>query len=465
MRRGDPRSPAAANYREKEETAARRYEACLREPDVAARTAEALREACRRHGLVVGGRQLCAVLRPRFLSAERTEHLARVSAILAALLERAGAHLLASHRLLDLIGATEEERDIWSIDPGYPGFTLTSRLDSFMAHDQPRFVEYNAESPAGIGFCDRLIEVFNELPVTHAWRPDAPPQPADGRRALLEILLAAYRDWGGQDTPTMAIIDWENVITRRDFELCAELFREHGVPVTITDPRSLRYVNGTVWCGNERITLVYRRVLLPELLAKSAEIQPLLQAYRDGAICMVNSPRSKLLHKKTVFALLCDRQLGLEMTPAERAVVEQTVPWTRALLEGSTEYAGQSVDLVHLLLSQPEQFALKPTDDYGGRGVVLGWDSSPEVWAEAVEQGIVTGGFIVQERVDVPQELYPVWRDGWLQEETLLLDTNPLLFGGRMGCVLTRLSGSALLNVSAGAGSAVPTFVLQEERG
>ena len=49
-----------------------------------------------------------------------------------------------------------------SIDPGYSGFTMTSRLDSFMVGDLPRFVEYNAESPAGIGFCDIVVARFPE---------------------------------------------------------------------------------------------------------------------------------------------------------------------------------------------------------------------------------------------------------------------------------------------------------------
>ncbi|MGH2444382.1 MAG: hypothetical protein ACRDFX_14605, partial [Chloroflexota bacterium] len=68
----------------------------------------------------------------------------------------------------------------------------------------------------------------------------------------------------------------------------------------------------------------------------------------------------------------------------------------------------------------------------------------------------------VQERVNVPTESFPVWRDDRLEWSPLLLDTNPLLFRGKTGGILTRLSQSAVLNVSAGTGSAAPTFVLQE---
>jgi hypothetical protein len=64
--------------------------------------------------------------------------------------------------------------------------------------------------------------------------------------------------------------------------------------------------------------------------------------------------------------------------------------------------------------------------------------------------------------VAVPEEPFPVWQDDRLAYVNLLLDTDPLLFRGAMGSILTRLSGSALLNVSAGTGSSVPTFVVEE---
>jgi uncharacterized circularly permuted ATP-grasp superfamily protein len=216
-----------------------------------------------------------------------------------------------------------------------------------------------------------------------------------------------------------------------------------------------------VWAGNEPISLVYRRVLLHELLARADEASPLLQAYRDGAVCMVNSPRSKLLHKKSVLALLSAGTLDVTISPDEQDVIDSTVPWTRLVRSGPVQYRGRVEDLTSLLLRCPDRFTLKPADDYGGKGVLLGWDQDADTWEAGVEQALA-GGYVVQERVPVPEEEYPVWQDGRLDHVTLYLDTDPLLFRGVMGSVLTRLSGSALLNVSAGTGSSVPTFVVEE---
>ncbi|MGH2443278.1 MAG: hypothetical protein ACRDFX_08960, partial [Chloroflexota bacterium] len=383
--------------------AADSYRRYLELPGVARATAVALAAGCHQGRLSVNGKPLCNVLRPRFLSHDRRERLTRSAEALAALLERAGNHLLASDRLLDLVAASEQEREIWAIDPGYRGFALTSRLDAFFHESEIRFIEYNAESPAGIGFSDRLTEIFNDLPVTGAWRERREREHAEGRASLLNALLDAYREWGGTGRPAIAIIDWEDVITRNDFEICADYFLQSGFPTVIADPRRLAYRNGSLWLDDLRIDLVYRRVLLHELLGKSADVRPLLHAYRDGAICIVNSPRSKLLHKKGVFALLSEGELGLPMTAREKDLIQETIPWTRRLGGAQTEYRGESWDLGRLLRTHQDRFAIKPADDYGGRGIVLGWECSAEDWERVIDTSF-DGEFVVQERVNVPTE-------------------------------------------------------------
>jgi hypothetical protein len=44
-----------------------------------------------------------------------------------------------------------------------------------------------------------------------------------------------------------------------------------------------------------------------------------------------------------------------------------------------------------------------------------------------------------------------------------MMDTNPYIWRGEyVSCCLTRLSTAALLNVTAGGGSTVPTFVIEK---
>jgi len=70
---------------------------------------------------------------------------------------------------------------------------------------------------------------------------------------------------------------------------------------------------------------------------------------------------------------------------------------------------------------------------------------------------------VVQEAVAVPREAFPLAIGGAIEMVDMAVDMDPYLFGGEVGGALVRLSSSALLNVTAGAGSVVPTFVVEGE--
>jgi hypothetical protein len=69
---------------------------------------------------------------------------------------------------------------------------------------------------------------------------------------------------------------------------------------------------------------------------------------------------------------------------------------------------------------------------------------------------------VVQERVHIAYEDYPQCVGGQLQIGRRLVDTDPYLFGTRVQGCMTRLSTVTLLNVTAGGGSTVPTFLIED---
>ena len=70
--------------------------------------------------------------------------------------------------------------------------------------------------------------------------------------------------------------------------------------------------------------------------------------------------------------------------------------------------------------------------------------------------------YIVQARVNLPREVYPSLAGGKVQFLERMLDTNPYCcYGEFMDSCLTRISTAALLNVTAGGGSTVPTFLVE----
>src|SRR6266699_5493004 len=109
--------------------------------------------------------------------------------------------------------------------------------------------------------------------------------------------------------------------TQSEFELFREYFEAEGYPSVIASPDELEFSGGRLRAGEFEIDIVYKRLLVNEYLPIIKQHPALLDAYRARAICMVNSFRSKIIHKKALFAVLTDGRYASLFTDNERATI------------------------------------------------------------------------------------------------------------------------------------------------
>lgn len=413
--------------------------------------------------LVFGGRLSCPFLRPLFMEArdERRQRLACET--IARVGERIIREAMADEALLAEFGLSDAERALVAIDPGYTYASTASRIDSFLLPDSLMFAEYNAESPAGLGYTEVLANVFSELPIMARFREHFEADAYPLMDAMLEALLASYRDWGGTATPPrMLITDFREVPTWSEFEILAERFTARGVPTVLADPRDLEIVDGRLVAGGQAIDLVYRRALINDLVARPDDTRVLVQAYRDRLVCVANTLRCKIPHKKSFFAVLTDEAHAARFSDDERAVIRAHVPWTRVVAERRTRTSGGlDVDLVTFVRDTRDRLVLKPTDDFGGHGVMLGWETDTAAWEQSLHGALAApaGTWIVQERIPIRREPFPMVESDphLVVTRDMLVDCAPYIFRGKVAGFLTRLSASGLANVTSGGGQ-VPVF-------
>jgi len=413
--------------------------------------------------LTFGDRVHCPFLRPLFLDAADVARVSRVAEALAPVGERVVEAALANPALLDAVGLTDEERALVAIDPGYARASTASRLDGFLLADSLWFAEYNAESPAGLGYTEVLARLFDELPVMARFKESYSASYFPLMAGILEALLASYREWGGTASPpTVLIVDFRGVPTWAEFEILATFFESQGVPTVVADPRDVTFERGALWALGRRIDLVYRRVLINDILARPVECAALVDAYRTRACCVANTFRCKIPHKKAFFAVLTDDAHAALFTPEERALFASHIPWTRMLADVRTTADGRTVDLLAHVRHAREGLVIKPNDEYGGAGVVLGWEVDDAAWDAAIEHAVAgaAGQWVVQRRIPVRREVFPhVETPHHVVMRDFLVDLAPYIFRGRVGGFLTRLSSTGLANVTSGGGQ-VPSFVV-----
>jgi uncharacterized circularly permuted ATP-grasp superfamily protein len=408
--------------------------------------------AQREFGLLHGDRATCPFLRPHILARTQYAAIEEAAEIIAGAFETLVARALEHQPLLGELGLTVAEERMARLDPGYSALCVTSRLDAYLTDSGFRFLEYNAESPAGISDQLQLEKVLFVLPHMReilAQHQYWTPQP---HVSLLKSILSAYREWGGQEqNPQIAIVDWEGVSTATEFEVLKQYFEAEGCPTIVTDPRALDYDGERLRSGAFRIDIVYKRVIIHEFLQRFDETHPLARAYRDRNVCMANSFRSKVAHKKAGFAVLSDPQYAELFTDLELSTFREHIPWTRIVREGPTSFDQGERELSEILRTDRERLVLKPNDDYGGHGVVMGWECSSDQWAQTIAQAFA-GDYVVQERVPVKKVALPRFADDGVRSDEMFVDFNPFLFQNRMEGGLVRLSASSLCNVSSGGG-------------
>ncbi len=413
--------------------------------------------------LTFGDRVHCPFLRPFFLDASDDQRVRQVVETLAAVGERVVQAALESPALLEQAALSEAEQALVRIDPGYTTALTASRLDSFLLPDSLQFAEYNAESPAGLGYAETLAEVFAALPLMARFEEKFSVRAYPLSQSILQALLESYREWGGSGSPpVIAIVDWREVPTWSEFEILQERFEKRGVPTVVSDPRDLEFDGKALRAGGRKIDLVYRRVLINDIVSRSAECEALVRAYRARAVCVANTLRCKIPHKKSFFAMLTDDANQSLFSAAEQAVIRRHIPWTRLLREGRSTYFGESVDLVAYVRQQRERLVIKPNDEYGGTGVNLGWELDERQWDATIQRALSdpAGAWVVQERIAVRRETFPQFESGaGATMRDVLVDLAPYVFRGKLAGFLTRLSATGLANVSSGGGQ-VPLFVV-----
>jgi hypothetical protein len=422
------------------------------------------------HKACYGERPLSTFLRPQFITPPQLDLIANACRILREAVVKVKEAIFAQKALFAQVGLSEGERMLCEIDPGFSRLSITSRWDSFMTETPAgiclKFVELNADTPAGIAYNDVMSDIYLRLPFMIEFRRRYNVQPFAIRAILLRQLLDTYKEWtgnkSGRKVPQIGIVDWRGVSTWPEFELMQEYFESQGVPTILADPRELEYSRnknraGRLHKGGFEIDLIYKRVVTNEFLEKLDEVQPMLAAIKNRDVCLINPFRAKLVHKKSLFAILTHERNQSLFTEEEKRIIREHIPWTRRIERCKTIYQGREIDLCEYIARHKDDFVIKPNDEYGGKGVTLGWETPSDQWPALIEQAL-DDFCVVQEKVPIAKESFPYYDNG-LQFAELVVDLDPYVFGPVVGGVLTRLSASPLANVTAGGGS-TSTFLI-----
>jgi len=403
------------------------------------------------------------LLRPHFLTTDQNAMLESVTHVIMNMLEKIITLYFEKNMFHQIIQLNTYEKELAAIDPGFKRCIMNARLDAFLDNTSLSFIEFNCDSPAGHAYSELQCEIFNNSKLLDTIKESYHLIWINRRQMMLDALLEAYKQFGGnQSQPHIVITDWRDVKTIHEFYILKEYFESQGFPTTVADPRDLTLIKNRLCIHDKPIDIIYRRVIVKEIVSKQDEVKDFLSACKNKRVCVVNSFRSKVISNKSTLAILTDPQFDHLFTEKENAIKYQHIPWTRNLSPGNVFYNNQKIDLFEYTSRHKDKFVIKPADGYGGIDVHIGKYSSDDQWKDCFEQA-TKKAFVIQEYVDIPEEEFPVLKENSsITVENRKVNLNPFAIAGQYAGCLSRISQSPVINVSAGGGM-VPTFLLKDK--
>jgi hypothetical protein len=204
---------------------------------------------------------------------------------------------------------------------------------------------------------------------------------------------------------------------------------------------------------------VYRGFRLQDFLVRFDLNHALVRAYKERAVCVVNSFRSDIGSKKAILDLLTDDTVTAKFPAAEKKAIKDHVPWTRVIAAAKTTHKGSVIDLPEFVMKHRARLVLKPNDDTAEVPPLRGADVDELTWEKALRQAMRTPT-VVQELPETSRAVFPMFQFGGLMMKDMQVDTQPHIFSGSANGASTWLAVAGNSGFSSLTGLA-PTFVLE----
>lgn len=414
--------------------------------------------------LTNGSRVVSPVLRPHFITSRQYANLVKASEALYSAIDRTEKLALSNPALMARMHMLPAEKMLASVNPGYSYMAITAQLDTHIDNGSLQVLSYRADTPSGVIYGEALNNLFYDSEPVKEFRKKYKLTKLGGAKPLIQSIAKAYREFGGKTkSPQIAILEFRQPFQTAESPengLLADYLRGEGYATEIITPDQLEYRNGALRRGAFQIDVIYRRVSVSEFLIRFDLNHPLVRAYREHKVCVVNSFRSELTQKKAMFDLLTDEEITKGFPAAERRAVRDFIPWTRVVTATKSTYRGETIDLPEFILQNREKLVLRPNDGSDDR-TYWGEELDAAGWERALKNSF-RSSYVVQEVVKPNIATFPVNRFGNLEMQDLVVDVHPHSFLGKVHGCSTWVKPAGSSGFSSVNGLA-PTFILDSK--
>ena len=361
-------------------------------------------------------------LQPFIVSAAASKRFHRLGSGLQALLVRhaldqAGGDL---HRLADIAEWPHQDRWFLGAKRSLSEALGSCRADVFVAGGRPRFLEVNFGTCLNGGTTSSVLSpALLRSPVGVRMRGAHAIASGSFDGELVHWVRRELSD----DAPRVALLGVPSLGDEGSLRWAEEqmiAFASHGVPCDFVPLDEAEIAGGVLTWRGRRYSGAVRYFMVTPTVADQLDFIVALE-HAEGTK-LFGAYLAQLFTSK---ALLADLYQDQRLTVEQRRLVDH-VPWIARLGHAPAWRDGAWVDPVEWAAGNRERAVLKPSNRFGGRGVVVGHLTSEADWRTAVEVAVQEGGHVVQELVRPDAWSCAYWHIG---SQSMVRVEAPVLLG------------------------------------
>jgi glutathionylspermidine synthase len=388
---------------------------------------------------------------PVFFSAQEMDHLSDITEKMTVIIRKCTEQYISDPEFRTYFKFSPEMEELILIDPGYKNPVPIARYDLFYGNDF-KFCELNGDGTSAMNEANTLEKIFIESKIIAELTKKYDISYHELFTSWLKELLEIYSEFGGKGKPTIAIADFLGLGSNEEFDTFKLIFEQQGYKTIICDPREMKYQNGKLYVNDLKIDLIYRRAVNKEVETRISEVQELIQAYRDQAVCVVGPFRSQIMHNKIFFEILWNEKATDFLNKDEREFIKNHVPETFTLNEANFSKVARNKD----------KYVIKPKDNYAGKGVICGLDLPEPEWLEELKKLLLSGHSLIQKFSNFTSRKLPVVEKDQIRFEEFKTTLGLFIYNGKLKGLYSRVGRQ---NVIAGIVESItlPSFVYREK--
>jgi hypothetical protein len=254
------------------------------------------------------------------------------------------------------------------------------------------------------------------------------------KRINLALVLSKYKKIHAQSHLTQL---YRNILQQKSDGLMGKII--------ICQFDELKIMDDSVFYRDEKIRIVIEMTngIVPFMI---------LHAAKSGNILLYNGPISRIMSNKLNLALLSEYENSDIFSLEEREVIKKYIPWTRKIIPTNTTYRNQEIRLIDFILSNKDEFVIKPAFGFSGEEVHLGVNVSEEQWDILIKRAVEEKIWVVQEYIESLSYLHQSGEYGCVEHQAVW---GFFVFGSQYAGgtvrILSRNGKKGVINVGQGA--------------